>query len=147
MKKIILLLSAILLFGGRAFAQKDLTSWDIFRGKIIPVREMVKTEVKGGGITSYKLTYYLGINASVTTEEALQLSAMVEADTEEALTSEAEKTGDLLTYALVEPKAKGKDHRYLCWQARPDGGRWKVTLLYLEGQATVEELKKMFEKQ
>ena len=60
---------------------------------------------------------------------------------------ETEKTGDLLTYALVQPKAKGKTNRYLCYQARPVGNEWKVTLLYLEGPATLEDLKNMFEKQ
>ena len=147
MKKIILILSAILLLGSQAFAQKDLRSWGIFQGKVVPEREMVKTEVRGGSITAYKLAYYLGVSCTIDLAQASQLSARVEDDAKDALTSELERTGDLLTYALIEPKSKGKYHRYLCWQARPDGDKWKVTLLYLEGQATVEELKNMFEKQ
>ena len=147
MKKIVLILSTLLMLGGQAFAQKDLHSREAFRGGIIPKKEMVRTEVKGGSLSSYKLAYYLGVSAPATTEQVSRLAALVEADSEGALLSEMEKTAELLTYALIEPEGNGKYHRYLCWQARPDGDRWKVTLLYLEGQATVEELKNMFKKQ
>ena len=60
---------------------------------------------------------------------------------------ETEKVGDLLTYALVQPAPSGKTNRFLCYQAREADGEWKLTLLYLEGPATLEDLRKMFEKQ
>ena len=70
-----------------------------------------------------------------------------EADAEKAYVKETEKVGDLLTYALVQPASSGKMNRYLCYQARKVGDEWKVTLLYLEGAATLEDLRNMFDKQ
>ena len=48
---------------------------------------------------------------------------------------------------LIQLKTKGRIHRYLCYQARPVDGQWKVTILYLEGPATLADLRGMFEKQ
>ena len=76
-----------------------------------------------------------------------QVAALVGADAHEAAVKETEKVGDLLTYALVQPASRGKMNRYLCYQAREVGEEWKVTLLYLEGTATLEDLRKVFDKQ
>ena len=75
------------------------------------------------------------------------MAALIEADANAASTKETEKVGDLLTYALVQPASSRKTNRYLCYQARRMGDEWKVTLLYLEGPATVEDLRNMFDKQ
>ena len=74
-------------------------------------------------------------------------TALVEADADEAAVKETEKVDGLLTYALVQPAPSGKMNRYLCYQARKIEDKWKVTLLYLEGAATLDDLKNMFEKQ
>ena len=130
MKKILITYLSLLLLGsGAASAQRDLQSFPVFQGKVVPGRQMVTTEVRVGE------------------ELAGKVSALVEADAADADIRETEKTGHLLTYALVKPASKGKSNRYLCYQARPVGGEWKITLLYLEGPATLEDLRAMFEKQ
>ena len=147
MKKTILCLAMLLLMAGTSFAQWGLNCNPVFKGKVVPPHRMVTTEVRGGGMGTYKLDYYKGVTFQVDTATALKVAALVAADADAAKSCQTEMTGELMTYALVELKADGKIKRYLCYQARPAGYSWIVTLLYLEGVATLEDLHTMFEKQ
>lgn len=147
MKKLLLFLLALLLTSGAAFAQRGLNSNAIFRGRVIPSERMVRTEVRGSSMTTYKLDFYRSVRFQVDKKTALEVAALVKADAEAAISAETEMTGDLLTYALVQPAGRGKTHRYLCYQARPEGPAWVITILYLEGSATLEDLRSMFDKQ
>ena len=146
MKKLLLCFLALLLSVGAAFAQRGLNSNAIFRGRVIPFDRMVKTEVRGSSMTTYKLDFYRSVRFQVDEKTALEVAALVKADAEAAVSAETEMTGDLLTYALVQPAQRGKVHRYLCYQARPEGPVWVITILYLEGSATLEDLRSMFDK-
>ena len=147
MKKLLLFLLALLLTSGAAFAQRGLNSNAIFRGRVIPSERMVRTEVRGSSMTTYKLDFYRSVRFQVDKKTALEVAALVKADAEAAISAETEMTGDLLTYALVQPAGRGKAHRYLCYQARPEGPAWVITILYLEGSATLADLRSMFDKQ
>lgn len=147
MKKLLLFLLALLLTSGAAFAQRGLNSNAIFRGRVIPSERMVRTEVRGSSMTTYKLDFYRSVRFQVDKKTALEVAALVKADAEAAISTETEMTGDLLTYALVQPAGRGKTHRYLCYQARPEGPAWVITILYLEGSATLADLRSMFDKQ
>lgn len=147
MKKILLILITGLLTSAAAFAQRDLNCYPVFRGKVVPERHMVVTEVRGAGLNTYKLDYYRGVKFQVDTAYAQKVAALVEADAANAASAEIERTGGLLTYALIQPKPSGKQNRYLCYQARSAGFGWTITLLYLEGSAMLEDLRSMFDKQ
>ena len=147
MKKLLLFLLALLLTSGAAFAQRGLNSNAIFRGRVIPSERMVRTEVRGSSMTTYKLDFYRSVRFQVDKKTALEVAALVKADAEAAISAETEMTGDLPTYALVQPAGRGKTHRYLCYQARPEGPAWVITILYLEGSATLADLRSMFDKQ
>lgn len=146
MKKILASL-LLLLLSVTALAQRDLRSYPVFLGKVVPGKQMVVTEVRGSSMAAYKLDYYRGVSFQVETELADKVAALVEQDAADAAVKETEKVGDMLTYALVQPASSGKMNRYLCYQARQVGDKWKVTLLYLEGRATLEDLRSMFDKQ
>ena len=147
MKKTVLCLAFLLLFAGTVFGQRGLNSYPVFRGKIVPTQRMGTTEVRGGGMATYKLDYFKGLNFPVDTLTAAKVASLVAADAENAQSCETERTGDLLTYALIQLNPSGKINRYLCYQARSTGYTWMITLLYLEGVATLEDLHSMFEKQ
>lgn len=136
----------MLLVAGTASAQRGLNCHPVFRGKVIPLERMVTTEVRGGGMATYKLDYYRGVSFQADTALARKVAALVTADAEAARSCQTEKTGDLLVYALIELKPDRKVNRYLCYQARSTGFIWVITLLYLEGVATLEDLHSMFEK-
>jgi hypothetical protein len=62
--------------------------------------------------------------------------------------AETEKTGELLTYGLIQLKPFGVMRRYLCYQARETEFKgWMIAIIYLEGSATLQDLRSMFEKQ
>ena len=109
---------------------------------------MVMTEVRGDGIATYKLNYYRSVRFHVDSLTARKVAAMVEADALSADSAETEKTGELLTYGLIQLKPFGVMRRYLCYQARKTEFQgWMVTIIYLEGSATLQDLRSMFEKQ
>lgn len=147
MKKFLLFTVALLLSAGVAFAQRGLSSNRVFRGNVVPLSDMVVTEVRGESLASYKLDYYRGVSFQADAARAAEVAALVEADAAAAASCETEREGSLLTYALIQPKPFGRTNRYLCYQARRDGDGWKVTLLYLEGAARLEDLRSAFEKQ
>ncbi len=147
MKKIVVTLMALLLLAISASAQRDLNCYPVFQGKVVPGKQMVVTEVRGSSMAAYKLDYYRGLSFHVDEALTRQVAALVEADADNAAVKETEKVGDLLTYALVQPASTGKMNRYLCYQARKVGDKWRITLLYLEGAATLDDLRNMFDKQ
>ena len=148
MKKILICLMALFLFTGAAFAQRGLNCYPVFQGRVIPKKQMVVTEVRGDGMATYKLSYYRSVRFQVDTLMARKVADLVEADALSADSAETEKTGGLLTYALVQLQPWGITRRYLCYQARPtEYNGWMITILYLEGSATLEDLRSMFEKQ
>lgn len=139
---------SLLLFSGASFAQKGLNCYPVFRGKVIPERQMVMTEVRGDGMATYKLDYYRSVRFHVDSLTARKVAAMVEADAVAADSAETEKTGELLTYGLIQLKPFGIMRRYLCYQARETEFKgWMITIIYLEGSATLQDLRSMFEKQ
>lgn len=140
-------MAVLLMIAGTASAQRGLNCNSVFRGKVVPMQRMVTTEVRGGSMATYKLDYYKGVNFQVDTVTAAKVAALVDSDCEGSVSCETEKVGELLTYALIQLKPSGKINRYLCYQARSTGYSWIVTLLYLEGIATLEDLHSMFEKQ
>ena len=147
MKKTIVTLMALLLLALSASAQRDLNCYPVFQGKVVPRKQMVVTEVRGSSMAAYQLDYYRGISFLANEALTRKVAALVAADADGAAVNETEKVGDLLTYALVQPLSTGKMNRYLCYQAREVGDKWKVTILYLEGAATLDDLRKMFDKQ
>lgn len=147
MKKIVISLMALLLLTVSASAQRDLSCYPVFQGKIVPGKQMVVTEVRGSSMAAYKLDYYRGVSFQADEALAKQVAALVESDAAATESAQTEKVSGFLTYALVQPVSRRKSNRFLCYQARPIGEQWKVTLLYLEGPATLEDLRKMFEKQ
>ena len=138
---------ALLLFSGAAFAQRGLNCYPVFKGKIVPAKRMVITQARGGSMATYKLDYYHSVQFQTDEATAGKVAELIQADAAEAQSAETEMTGELLTYALVQPTPYARVRRYLCYQARPIGPAWMITILYLEGSATLDDLRSMFEKQ
>lgn len=147
MKRFLICIMALLLFSGAAFAQRGLNCHPVFRGKIVPAKRMIVTEARGESMATYKLDYYHSVKFQVDEATAMKVADLIQADAAEAESAQTEMTGELLTYALIQPTPFARVHRYLCYQARPVGAAWIITILYLEGSATLDDLRSMFEKQ
>lgn len=147
MKKFILIILVLILTTGKALAQKGLNCNPVFQGKIVPSQLMIKTEVGGGRMSTYKLDYYHSVQFQAERATAMKVAGLVFSDSIDAERAETDKDEGLLTYALIELKPYRKIHRYLCYQARPVGMAWVITIIYLEGVATLEDLRSMFDQQ
>ena len=147
MKRLLICILALLLFSGAAFAQRGLNCYPVFRGKIVPAKRMIVTEARGESMATYKLDYYHSVQFQVDEETAKKVTELIQADAADAQSAQTEMTGELLTYALIQPTPFARVRRYLCYQARPVGAAWIITILYLEGSATLDDLRSMFEKQ
>ena len=98
-------------------------------------------------MATYKLDYYHSVQFQVDEETAKKVAELIQADATDAQSAQTEMTGEFLTYALIQPTPFARVRRYLCYQARPVGAAWIITILYLEGGATLDDLRSMFEKQ
>jgi len=148
MKKLVICILALLTFTGLAFAQRGLNCYPVFKGKIVPLNRMIVTEVRGEEMATYKLSYFKSVRFQTDSLMAGKVAELVEADILATESSEHVKNGDLLTYAMAQLKPLGITKRCLCYQAKKTNtGDWIITLLYLEGSATLEDLRSMFEKQ
>lgn len=138
---------AILLLGTLARAQEGLFVEDLFEGRAIPYTLMKRTFISGSQLHPYKLDTYKSLSFTVDEGKLHTVEVMVLRDAYDALDKQTDYDGDHLTYALVcLPPMSGGRNRYLCFQAKEIKGFWDVTVVYLRGTATVEDLNLMFNK-
>ncbi len=138
---------AILLLGTLARAQEGLFVEDLFEGRAIPYTMMKRTFISGSQLHPYKLDTYKSLSFTVDEGKLHTVEVMVLRDAYDAPDKQTDYDGDHLTYALVcLPPMSGGRNRYLCYQAKEIKGMWDVTVVYLRGPATVEDLNKMFNK-
>ena len=90
---------------------------------------------------------------TATPAELSRIQALLLEDGKGAEDRQTEYTGGVLTYALFRFRAEIRSTRYdmltegnkyLCLQVFPQGARYDVTLVYMSGDATLEELKQLF---
>ena len=55
MKKMLITLCALFLLTTTMYAQRDLKTYPVFQGEVVPGKMMVVTEVRGSGMATYKL--------------------------------------------------------------------------------------------
>ena len=84
MKKIIVTLMTLLLLTVSASAQRGLSCYLVFQGKVVPGKQMVVTEVRGSSMAAYKLDFYRGVSFQVDEALTRQVAVLVEADAEKA---------------------------------------------------------------
>lgn len=139
-------LAVLILFSFSAFAQRGLNCNAVFRGKVVPSNRMIETEVRGESVSTYKLSYFHSIKVQVDEVTATKIAGIIELDVDNAVSAETEYDGDRLIYAMVELQPFRRVNRYLCYQLKQTAGAEAITIIYLEGSASLNELHHMFEK-
>ncbi len=133
-----------------ALAQKGLHVERVFDGGLIPRNRIEETMVRGAALKEYKLELYRGMKMEVDSVERQHIETLVMNDGKGMMDredgAEYEMQNGHLTYCILSlPAIRHK--RYLCYQcykSRPDA--FTVTLVYLEGKATLRDLRKTFRK-
>ena len=149
MKRLIILMACLGIALAQAAAQKDMAVSPVFAGKIIPKKRMEETLVKGESIHKFKLSLFRSLKMEVSTVERDTIESLVLLDApgmEDSSETEYEMKDGHLSYCIVSLPAQQK--RYLCYQcyeSRPD--TYQLTLVYIEGWATLKDLHKTFKRE
>lgn len=125
--------------GGVAMAQRALHVERLFAGQVVPRQKMVETIVKGERLKTYRLTLFRSLRFTATDSERQQVERLVRSDAKMATDKEIEMRNGELQYALCQLPATSRQ-RYLCYQRNGNS----LLIVYLEGAATLSELKNMF---
>ena len=133
-------------------AQKGLHINDVFEGRIVPKQDMKESLIKGDNLAPYNLkvlhTAKLSTNNAIrATVELLFNEDMKERVSDEDENLELENRNGHLYYAIVQLSDNGKGlHRYICYQCREKSEGYDITLVYMEGKASLADLRKTFKK-
>ena len=155
MMKRLLLLSVAMTITLALSAQSGFGIESVFQGKIVPSTGMNETYIEGSQLAPYKLRTFRSVKFKATEEEYRQIVTLLQKDAEKAEDRQTEYAEGDLIYALFRFQVPVKvsrgilrteGNKYLCLQADKDGSGYAVTLVYMAGNATLEDLKKIFNK-
>ncbi|MCH5168362.1 MAG: hypothetical protein J1F27_01885 [Prevotellaceae bacterium] len=134
-------------------AQNGLHINDIFEGNIVPKQEIQqKSLMKGNILVPYKLKVLHTVKFMADSLLQEKAEALFTKDMKECLSDdndnlELENRDGYLYYAIVQLTNTRKGmHRYICYQCRKNADGYSLALAYMEGWATLTELRRMFKK-
>ena len=153
MKRMILV--AIGLFATlTVLAQSGFQVNPVFDGKLVPKSRMEETFIEGSQLSPYKLRVFRSVKFTVTEPEFSEIQARLLEDARGAADRQTDYAGGKLCYAVLRFPVKVRSTRndtslvdgskYLCLQAARKGDGYQVTLVYMSGDATLEDLKAIF---
>ncbi|MBE6288272.1 MAG: hypothetical protein E7099_08850 [Mediterranea massiliensis] len=131
-----------------AIAQEGLCINSFFGKHYIEWKKTTEVQVKGKELKPYNLTLFRSITLKDSPEEALRMEECVLKDAEKSVDKEEGRIGEHLYYGFYcLPPRYELLYRYIFYRntsVKSDARRDEVTLVYMEGYATLEELKQMF---
>lgn len=144
MRRIILIITALLLSIGTASAQRDLQVGDIFDGKVVPTKVMKETFIKSAQLDPFNLEQYHSVSFTGDDKVLEEVSRRVLADAENATDQEIHMNQGRLVYAILTFEKANHDNRFICYQCVSKNGSHAITLVYMHGPATLDDLKRLF---
>lgn len=153
MKRMILI--AIGLFATlTVLAQSGFQVNPVFDGKLVPKSRMEETFIEGSQLSPYKLRVFRSVKFTVTESEFSEIQTRLLEDARGAADRQTDYAGGKLCYAVLRFPVKVRSTRndislvdgskYLCLQAARKGDGYQVTLVYMSGDATLDDLKTIF---
>lgn len=144
-KKHLLFILMICLFPAMAVAQKDLHIAPYFDGRFNKNRQVTTLIVKGKPLKTYNLTLYRSMAFESNMPVTSKIESAVLTDSKQAIDKETGYRGGKLLYGFycLKPEAgKKRPLRYIFYRRTEE----KCILVYMEGNTTLEYLKKMFQQ-
>ncbi len=127
-----------------AYAQKGLQIDSLFSGRLVKVATMTESIVSGKKLNPYNLDYFRSVRFVADDDQIAKVSTWVRNDSMIAEEKDIESEGGRLVYALLKFPGRKDKNRYVGYQVKRTGGSDYVTVVYMEGAATVEDLKVIF---
>lgn len=125
-------------------AQKGLQIDSLFRGKLVDMSLVSESVVSGRKLSPYNLDYFRSVRFVANDRQIGKVSVWIQDDAMIADDKELESANGRLIYALLRFPQLGSKNKYVGYQVKRNGGRDYVTVVYMEGTATVEDLKVIF---
>lgn len=136
----------------QTFAQSGMHISALFEGKIVPMRQMVETRIRGKAISRYKLSYFHSVRFKADEALVKKVDHLAAAD----FVADSEKRKDREPWSMnrwqhgkgistitqmYELAPHGSTNRYLCYKVVND----LMTVIYMEGTvASLDELREIF---
>lgn len=135
-----------------ASAQKGLCINEVFEGKLIEKERMQESLVKGDNLAAYNLKVLHTVKFGANDEERARVDQLFTEDMKERISDddsnmEYESRDGFIYYAIVQlTDNKEGTHRYICYQCKERYSHYYITLVYMEGMASLSDLRKTFKK-
>ena len=166
MKRVKTILIILVLTVLPALAQKDLKIGELFynehtekfktnpKGNIITGRDysipqslVSEVSIQGQNLKAYNLTLFRSVTFENGETMAKQIEEWIEADSRDAYDKEVGRIKGQLYYGFYCLPTRDKKKRYLFYRnaaLQPNNKDQSLTVAYMEGYATLEQLKEMF---
>ncbi|WP_034541511.1 DUF6108 family protein [Phocaeicola paurosaccharolyticus] len=144
-KRIILLMLLVSLTMGIS-AQEGLGINQLFGNRYRNNRNAIEVLVKGKELKDYDLSLFRSLTVKYSPDEAKVIEKLVTADAKDAVDKETGRIGGNLYFGFYQLQpAKGK-HRYIFFRNNflRKNQEPEVTIVYMEGNTTLKELKNLF---
>ena len=140
MKRILLIVTLLVVSVSTMLAQKGLSVAEQFDGSKPYFATATRVWVEGSELKRYNLTLY----KSITVKD--NADAAVKQDAHKAVSKEMGHLKGRLFYAFLCLNGSRGSNRYVFYRNSllSEGGKNEVTLVYMEGQVTMSQLKEMF---
>ena len=144
MKRILLTITALLLAVWTASAQKNLEVGAVFDGKVVPRKVMKETFIKSSALDPFNLEQYHSVSFSGDARILEDISRRVLADAEKATDQEIHMDEGNLVYAILTFERANRDNQFVCYQCVSKEDIYAITMVYMHGPATLNDLKRLF---
>lgn len=152
MKRTLFILSMLIGISLSTSAQRGLQINEVFEGKVIAKQYMQESLIKGDNVAPYKLRLLHTVKFLANNSQRAKADALFNIDMKERISDddsnmEMESRDGFIYYAIVQLTDNEKGlHRYICYQCRPKSTKFDITMVYMEGEASLADLRKTFKR-
>lgn len=152
MKRTLFILSMLIGISLSTSAQRGLQINEVFEGKVIAKQYMQESLIKGDNVAPYKLRLLHTVKFLANNSQRAKADALFNIDMKERISDddsnmEMETRDGFIYYAIVQLTDNEKGtHRYICYQCRPKSTKFDITMVYMEGEASLADLRKTFKR-
>ena len=148
MKKVFTIIILMLAFVVEAQSQTSLQIAELFNGSYKRQDNAIEVVVKGNQLERYKLEVFRSLTIKNDPKDFERIEKLVEQDEKHAISKETGHIGERLYYAFYCFSPQKGRFRYIFYRnssLRKTESN-ELTLIYMEGNVTMDELQVMFKK-
>lgn len=143
MKHLVTLLMLWAIGASATLAQEKLNIGALFDGRYHGDARASETMIEGDKLSKYSLTLYRSLTLTDMPEAAATIEPLVTRDASKAVDREVSYRDGGLYYGFYQLKPRGPKNCYLFYLNQNRNGGNKIILIYLEGTASRDKIKKM----